>query len=68
MDVSTVQPVVWVERDGEICDTVFVKKCEDKTLNVCADVMETKCEVSQTYKWTIAPRSDSPESGSMVGK
>ncbi len=45
MDVSTFQPVVWVERDGEICDTVFVKKCEDKTLNVCADVMETKCEV-----------------------
>ena len=32
-------------QDGEECSTVFVKKCEDKSENVCADVTETKCEV-----------------------
>ena len=46
VDVSTFQPVVWVERDGEICDTVFVKKCETVSENVCVDVTETKCEVT----------------------
>jgi len=45
VDVSTYQPVVWVESDGEECSTIFVKKCEDKSENVCADVTETKCEV-----------------------
>ncbi|XP_023322204.1 uncharacterized protein LOC111696726 isoform X2 [Eurytemora carolleeae] len=45
VDVSTYQPVVWVESDGEECNTVFVKKCEDKSENVCADVTETKCKV-----------------------
>jgi hypothetical protein len=46
VDVSTYQPVVWVERDGEECKTDFVKQCEDKSENVCAEVTETKCEVS----------------------
>ena len=45
VDVSTYQPVVWVESDGEECHTLFVKKCEDKQENVCADVTETRCEV-----------------------
>ena len=50
MDVSTYQPVVWEEKDGEVCDTVFVKKCEEKSENVCADVTETRCQVKATYK------------------
>merc|ERR1712106_849769 len=45
VDVSTYQPVVWVEREGEECKTEFVKQCEDKSENVCADVTETTCEV-----------------------
>jgi len=45
VDVSTYQPVVWVERDGEECKTDFVKQCDDKSENVCADVTETVCEV-----------------------
>merc|ERR1719317_821256 len=45
VDVSTYQPVVWVERDGEECKTEFVKQCEDKTEEVCAEVTETRCEV-----------------------
>jgi len=45
VDVSTYQPVVWVESEAEECSTVFVKKCEEKSENVCADVTETKCEV-----------------------
>ena len=49
VDVSTYQPVVWVESEAEECSTVFVKKCEEKSENVCADVTETKCEVG-TYK------------------
>ena len=48
VDVSTFQEVVWVERDGEVCETVFVKQCEDKSENVCADVTETRCKVSKT--------------------
>ena len=47
VDVSIYQPVVWVERDGEECKTDFVKQCEDKSENVCADVTETSCEVSR---------------------
>ena len=46
VDVSTYQPVIWVDRDGEECRTEFVKQCEDKSENVCAEVTETKCEVS----------------------
>merc|ERR1719430_2490838 len=45
VDVSTYQPVVWVERDGEECKTEFVKQCEDRTEEVCAEVTETRCEV-----------------------
>ena len=45
VDVSTYQPVVWQEVDAEQCDTVFVKQCEDKTKEVCADVTETRCKV-----------------------
>ena len=45
VDVSTYQPVVWVERDGEECKTDFVKQCEDKSEDICADVHETRCEV-----------------------
>ena len=52
VDVSTYQPVVWVERDGEECKTDFVKQCEDKSENVCAEVTETKCEVS-LYKLMV---------------
>ena len=50
VDVSSYQPVVWVEKDSEECHTVFVKKCEDKQENVCADVTETRCEVSHVLK------------------
>ena len=45
MDVSTYKDVVWVERDGEECNTDFVKQCQDKSENVCAEVTETFCEV-----------------------
>ena len=34
-----------MERDDEECDTIFVKKCEDRQENVCANVVETRCEV-----------------------
>merc|ERR1712226_1214444 len=45
VDVSTYQPVVWQEVDAEQCSTVFVKKCKDRSEEVCADVTETRCEV-----------------------
>merc|ERR1712038_2240713 len=45
VDVSTYEPVVWKEVDAEQCDTVFVKKCEDRSEEVCADVTETRCQV-----------------------
>ena len=45
VDVSTYKDVVWVERDGEECKTDFVKQCQDKSENVCAEVTETFCEV-----------------------
>merc|ERR550534_398264 len=45
VDVSTYQPVVWVESEAESCETVFVKQCSDRSENVCQDVTETKCEV-----------------------
>ena len=53
VDVSTYQPVVWVEREAEECETVFVKQCGDKSENVCADVTETKCEVSSLQTQTL---------------
>ena len=34
-----------MERNGEECYTKFVKRCEDKSENVCADVTETLCQV-----------------------
>lgn len=46
MDVSTYEAVVWQEEESEECDTVFVKECEEKEENVCADVSETRCAVS----------------------
>ena len=45
VDVSTFDPVTWVEREGQECETVFEKSCEEKTENVCADVTETTCKV-----------------------
>ena len=45
VDVSTYQPVVWVEKDGEECKTEFVKQCEERSEEVCAEVHETRCEV-----------------------
>ena len=49
VDVSTYQPVVWVEREGEECKTEFVKQCEDRTEEVCAEVTETTCQVLYMY-------------------
>ena len=46
MDVSTYEPVVWAEVPAEQCDTAFVKQCEDREEEVCADVTETRCQVS----------------------
>ena len=45
MDVSAFKPLEWVEREGESCKTEFVKQCEEKRENVCADVAETVCDV-----------------------
>jgi len=45
VDVSTYQPVVWVERQGQECSTGWVKQCQDRSENVCIDVTETICEV-----------------------
>jgi len=45
VDVSAYQPVQWVELEDEECDTVFVKRCGERKENVCADVVETRCEV-----------------------
>ena len=39
MDVSTYEPVVWVERDGEECETAWVKQCEDRTEQVTSLVV-----------------------------
>ena len=54
VDVSTYQPVVWQEVDAEQCDTVFVKQCEDKTEDVCADVTETRCQVRGSFSNMLA--------------
>jgi hypothetical protein len=53
VDVSTYQPVVWVERDGEECTTDFVQQCEQKSESVCAEVTETFFEVSVRCKLLI---------------
>ena len=54
VDVSTYQPVVWVEREAESCETVFVKQCSDRSENVCQDVTETKCEVRKTVSASMS--------------
>ena len=33
--------------DHQVCKTDWVKQCEDRTENVCIDVTETICEVSE---------------------
>ena len=48
VDVSTYQPVVWEEREGEACRTEWQMQCEDKAEKVCADISETRCDVSHT--------------------
>ena len=58
VDVSTFQEVVWVERDGEMCKTDFVKQCEQKSENVCADVTETRCQVSSNIIFILLMRFD----------
>ena len=45
VDVSTYLPVEWQEVEAEQCDTVFVKQCEDREEDVCAEVTETRCQV-----------------------
>ena len=45
VDVSAFKPLEWVEQEGESCSTEFVKQCEEKRENVCADVTETVCDV-----------------------
>ena len=50
MDVSSYEPVVWVERNGEECSTEFVQQCEERSENVCDDVTETICEVPPVTK------------------
>jgi len=45
VDISTFSPVEWREEEAESCTTEFVKKCEDKKENVCAEVVETECMV-----------------------
>ena len=53
MDVSTYEPVVWAEVPAEQCDTAFVKQCEDREEEVCADVTETRCQVSPHIRLDI---------------
>jgi hypothetical protein len=45
VDISSYGPVEWVEEDAQECETPFVKKCDQKSENVCAEVIETECEV-----------------------
>ena len=45
VDVSTYLPVEWKEVEAEQCDTAFVKQCEDREEDVCAEVTETRCQV-----------------------
>ena len=52
VDVSTYEPVVWAEVPAEQCDTAFVKQCEDREEEVCADVTETRCQVSPARNYT----------------
>ena len=45
VDISQYGDVTWVEEEAQECSTTFVKKCVEKQENVCADVVETKCDV-----------------------
>ena len=45
---------IFEQVDAEQCDTVFVKQCEDKTEEVCADVSETRCQVRVQCQWSVA--------------
>ena len=54
VDVSTYQPVVWEEREEEACKTEWRMECEDRAEQICADVSETRCDVSLIHimgKW-----------------
>ena len=51
VDVSTFLPVEWQEVEAEQCDTVFVKQCEDREEDVCAEVTETRCQVRQQVNY-----------------
>ena len=46
VDVSSYEPVVWREQEGEQCRTDFVQQCEERSEKVCDDVTETICEVT----------------------
>ena len=57
VDVSTYQPVVWEEREGEACRTEWQMQCEDKSEQVCADISETRCDVShETFLYSLSSR------------
>ena len=46
VDVSSYEPVVWEEQQGEQCTTDFVQQCEERSEKVCGEVTETICEVN----------------------
>ena len=46
VDVSSYEPVVWREQEGEQCRTDFVQQCEERSEKVCGEVTETICEVN----------------------
>ena len=46
VDVSSYQPVVWEEREGEVCTTQWRMECQARAEEVCQDVSETSCDVS----------------------
>ena len=43
VDVSAYQPVQWVEREDQECDTIFVKKCDWKK-EVIIEIDTPDCE------------------------
>ena len=43
--MSFYEMVMWEEMKAVECDTTFVKKCEPREEKVCADVVETRCEL-----------------------
>ena len=47
VDVSSYQPVVWEEREGEVCTTQWRMECQSRAEEVCEDVSETTCDVSE---------------------